>query len=60
MVYFAARSLRQIFTSAYALAPILIATLRADSLWVPAMLLSAAIALILGHAVLFVRRFAYR
>ena len=32
VVYFAARSLRQIFTSAYALAPILIATLRADSL----------------------------
>ena len=60
VVYFAARSLRQIFTSAYALAPILIATLRADSLWVPAMLLSAAIALILGHAFLFVRRFDYR
>ena len=60
VVYFAARSLRQIFTSAYALAPILIATLRADSLWVPALLLSAAIALILGHAFLFVRRFDYR
>ena len=60
VVYFAARSLRQIFTSAYALAPTLIATLRADSLWVPAMLLSAAIALILGHAFLFVRRFDYR
>ena len=60
VVYFAARSLRQIFTSAYALAPILIATLRADSLWVPALLLSAVIALILGHAFLFVRRFDYR
>ena len=60
VVYFSFRSLRQIVTNAYALAPILIATLRADSLWVPASLLSAGLLVILGHSWLVVRRFEYQ
>ena len=60
MVYFSIRSLSQIFTNGYALAPILITVLQADSLWVPALLLSAVIVLIILHSWLVVRRFEYR
>ena len=60
VVYFSFRGLRQSVTNAYALAPILIATLRADSLWVPASLLSAGLLVILGHSWLVVRRFEYQ
>jgi putative membrane protein len=60
MVYFSIRSLSQIFTNGYALAPILITVLQADSLWVPALLLSAVIVLIILHSWLVARRFEYR
>jgi putative membrane protein len=60
MVYFSIRSLSQIFTNGYALAPILITVLQADSLWVPALLLSAVIVLIILHSWLVACRFEYR
>ena len=60
VVYFSIRSLSQIFTNGYALAPILITVLQADSLWVPALLLSAVIVLIILHSWLVARRFEYR
>ncbi len=60
VVYFSFRSTRRIVTNAYTLAPILVATLRADSLWLPVLLLGAGLLFIVVHSWLVVRRFEYR
>jgi putative membrane protein len=60
VVYFSAHSIRQILTNGVTLAPIVVGLLQADGLLVPGIVIGSAIALIILHAWLSVRRFKYQ
>lgn len=60
VIYFSANSIRQILTNSFTLAPIALGLLRADGLFVPAVIAALSILGIVLHACLVVRRFRYQ